>query len=131
MPRNAKRRHQQFPDFRVLQGYYGGMYVSNFNSFGKLYKVMIQADPSMRTDEESLNQIMVRNGLEMVPVSQFVKLHRVYGPDYVGRFNLYTSINVNGVPPQASVLDKLSKPLPRWQKHFADGLRLRFFGSYP
>ena len=82
----------------VLQGYYGGMYVSNFNSFGKLYKVMIQADPSMRTDEESLNQIMVRNGLEMVPVSQFVKLHRVYGPDYVGRFNLYTSINVNGVP---------------------------------
>ena len=62
-----KRRASATPDFRVLQGYYGGMYVSNFNSFGKLYKVMIQADPSMRTDEESLNQIMVRNGLKWFP----------------------------------------------------------------
>lgn len=82
----------------TLQGYYGGMYVSNFNKFGKQYKVMIQADANFRANEESLNQIMVRNGGNMVPVSQFVTLRRVYGPDNITRFNLYTSIAVTGMP---------------------------------
>ena len=67
----------------------------------------------------------------MVPISQFVKLHRVYGPDYVGRFNLYTSINVNGVPPQASVLDKLSRPLPRWQKTLCRWATVTIFRVLP
>ena len=80
----------------TLQGYYGGLYASNFNSFGKLYRVMIQADPSARISPESLNQIKVRNGSEMAPITQFMSLRKVYGPDNIDRFNMYTSMSVNG-----------------------------------
>ena len=82
----------------TLQGYYGGLYASNFNSFGKLYRVMIQADPSTRTNLESLQQIKVRNGSEMAPITQFMTLHKVYGPDIINRFNMFTSMTVNGSP---------------------------------
>jgi HAE1 family hydrophobic/amphiphilic exporter-1 len=82
----------------TLQGYYGGIYASNFNRFGKLYRVMIQAAPDYRTNTESLNKIMVRNGTEMAPITQFVNLSKVYGPDNLNRFNLYTSIGVMGSP---------------------------------
>lgn len=80
----------------TLQGYYGGLYASNFNSFGKLYRVMIQADPSARIGPETLNQIKVRNGSEMAPITQFMSLRKVYGPDNIDRFNMYTSMSVNG-----------------------------------
>ena len=80
----------------TLQGYYGGLYASNFNSFGKLYRVMIQADPSARISPETLNQIKVRNGSEMAPITQFMSLRKVYGPDNINRFNMYTSMTVNG-----------------------------------
>ena len=82
----------------TLQGYYGGLYSSNFNRFGKLYRVMIQADPSQRVNTESLKNIMVRNGNTMAPITQFMSIKRVYGPDNINRFNLYTSIDVNGSP---------------------------------
>ncbi len=82
----------------TLQGYYGGLYASNFNRFGKLYRVMIQADPSARLSPESLNGIKVRNGMEMAPISQFMSLRKVYGPDNITRFNMFTSIAVNGTP---------------------------------
>lgn len=82
----------------TLQGYYGGLYSSNFNRFGKLYRVMIQADPSQRVNTESLKKIMVRNGSEMAPITQFMSIKRVYGPDNINRFNLYTSIGINGSP---------------------------------
>ena len=80
----------------TLQGYYGGMYVSNFNRFGKLYRVYIQADPQDRINPESLNKIFVRNGAEMAPISQFMTLTKVYGPQVINRFNMYTSIGLNG-----------------------------------
>lgn len=80
----------------TLQGYYGGLYASNFNSFGKLYRVMIQADPSARISPETLNQIKVRNGSEMAPITQFMSLRKIYGPDNINRFNMYTSMTVNG-----------------------------------
>ena len=80
----------------TLQGYYGGLYASNFNSFGKLYRVMIQADPSARISPETLNQIKVRNGSEMAPITHFMSLRKVYGPDNIDRFNMYTSMSVNG-----------------------------------
>ena len=83
----------------TLQGYMGGMYVSNFNSFGKLYRVMMQANPESRMSPESLNQIKVRNGSgEMAPITNFISLRRVYGPDVINRFNMYTSISVTGTP---------------------------------
>ena len=82
----------------ALQGYYGGLYASNFNRFGKLYRVMIQADANFRANPETLNQIMVRNGNEMAPITQFVTLRKVYGPDNIKRFNMFTAISVNGSP---------------------------------
>lgn len=82
----------------TLQGYFGGMYISNFNRFGKLYRVMMQAAPDARVSPESLNQIKIRVGNEMAPITNFVALRRVYGPDIISRFNMYTSISVNGTP---------------------------------
>ncbi|MDE6070147.1 MAG: efflux RND transporter permease subunit, partial [Alistipes sp.] len=81
----------------TLSGYYGGQYVSNINRFSKVYRVMIQADPQYRLDTESLNNVFVRmqNG-EMAPISQFVELTKIYGPEVLNRFNLYNSIAVTG-----------------------------------
>lgn len=80
----------------VLTGYYGGQYVSNINRFSKVYRVMIQADPKDRADLESLDNVYVRTGSEMAPISQFLTLTKVYGPETMSRFNMYTSIAVNG-----------------------------------
>lgn len=82
----------------ALQGYYGGMYVSNFNSYGKLYRVMMQASPEARVSPETLKRIKVRNGATMAPIDNFVSLKRVYGPDVINRFNMFTSISVTGSP---------------------------------
>lgn len=82
----------------TLQGYYGGLYASNFNRFGKLYRVMIQADANFRVNPETLNQIMVRNGKEMAPITQFITLRKIYGPDNIKRFNMFTAMSVNGSP---------------------------------
>ena len=82
----------------VLQGYYGGLYASNFNRFGKIYRVMIQAAPSQRVNEESLNKIKVRSNGGMAPISQFISMKRVYGPDNITRFNMYTSMSIDGTP---------------------------------
>ena len=78
----------------TLQGYYGGLYASNFNAYGKLYRVMVQADPSTRMTPESMNNIYVRTSGGMSPVNEFCTLKRVYGPANINRFNLFTSINV-------------------------------------
>lgn len=82
----------------TLQGYFGGIYASNFNRFGKLYRVMIQADPQYRINPESLQGVKVRNGNEMAPITQFMTLKKIYGPDNIKRFNMFTSMSVNGSP---------------------------------
>lgn len=78
----------------TLQGYYGGLYASNFNSFGKLYRVMIQGAPETRMTEASLQNVYVRTPGGMAPVQEFCRLERVFGPTNISRFNLFTSINV-------------------------------------
>ena len=78
----------------TLQGYYGGLYASNFNAYGKLYRVMVQGSPETRMTPESLNNIYVRTKDDMAPVKEFCNLTRVYGPSNINRFNLFTSINV-------------------------------------
>ncbi len=82
----------------TLQGYYGGLYASNLNRFGKLYRVMVQAERSERTNLESLKKIKVRNGSEMAPITQFMTIKKVYGPSSINRFNMYTSLSINGNP---------------------------------
>ena len=82
----------------TLSGYYGGQYVSYFNRFSKVYRVIIQADPKYRLDTESLNNVFVRmsNG-EMAPISQYVKLTKTYGSEVLNRFNMYSSIAISGM----------------------------------
>ena len=78
----------------TLQGYYGGLYASNFNAYGKLYRVMVQGSPETRMTPESLNSVYVRTPSGMSPIQEFCKLERVYGPTNISRFNLFTSITV-------------------------------------
>ena len=79
----------------ALGSYCGGSYVSNFNKFGKVYRVMLQASPDQRLDRQSLDNMFVRNGDKMAPISQFVTLRTVLGAEIAKRFNLYNTINVN------------------------------------
>ena len=81
----------------ALSGYVGGLYASNFVRFTKLYRVMVQASPEYRLDEESLNNIFVRNNAgEMSPIGQYITLTRIYGSETLSRFNLFPSIQVGG-----------------------------------
>jgi HAE1 family hydrophobic/amphiphilic exporter-1 len=83
----------------AMQGYFGGIYASNFNQFGQQFRVMIQADPSYRAKPEGLNYLFVRNATgTMAPITEFVSLQNTYGPQSISRFNLYTSIAINGSP---------------------------------
>ena len=86
---------------RTMQYYYGGNYVSNFNKFGKQYRVIIQADTNYRANLEGLNKIFVKSANDkMAPITEFINMKRVYGPESISRFNLFTSISVSGAPNQ-------------------------------
>ena len=82
----------------ALGSYCGGAYISNYNQYGKVYRVMMQASPEYRLDEQALNNMFVRNGMEMAPVSQFVTLKKVLGPESANRFNLFSAITANVNP---------------------------------
>ena len=83
----------------ALQGYYGGIYASNFNQFGKQFRVMIQADYAYRANPSGLNKIFVRSSDgTMAPVTEFITLTKVYGPESIERFNMFTSVSVTGQP---------------------------------
>lgn len=83
----------------AMQGYYGGVYASNFNEFGQQYRVMVQASPEYRLTPESMNSVFVRTpDGQMVPITEFVTLTQTYGPQSITRFNLFNSISVNGTP---------------------------------
>ncbi len=83
--------------FNTMQGYYGGLYTTDFNKFGKQYRVMIQAKPSERANEQSIHNIYVKNAAgQQVAISQFVDFKRIYGPEAVARFNMLKAVNVNG-----------------------------------
>ncbi|RAJ36983.1 efflux RND transporter permease subunit [Pedobacter cryoconitis] len=83
----------------TLQGYYGGLYASDFNKFGKQYRVMMQSHPDYRGKEADINKVFVRTdkGL-MAPITEFVTLKKTYGPEFINRFNLFTSTTVTGTP---------------------------------
>ncbi|UZR96851.1 efflux RND transporter permease subunit [Chondrinema litorale] len=83
----------------VMQGYYGGIYASDFNRFNKQYRVMVQSKASFRAKPEDLQSILVKvNSGEMAPITQFVTLKKVYGSEFIRRFNLNTAANITGVP---------------------------------
>lgn len=81
----------------AMQGYIGGVYAADFTKYGKQYRVMVQSLPDSRVDANSLNELYVRTGSGiMAPISQFVTLERVFGPQTVNRFNLFTSVKITG-----------------------------------
>ena len=82
----------------AVGSYCGGAYISNYNQYGKVYRVVMQASPEYRLDEQALNNMFVRNGTQMAPVSQFMTLKQVLGPETANRFNLYSTITANVNP---------------------------------
>jgi len=83
--------------FNTLQGYIGGIYAADFSRFGKQYRVYVQALPEARAGKADLNELYVRTESgEMTPITQFVTLNRIYGPQAVTRFNLFNSTTVTG-----------------------------------
>lgn len=83
----------------TLQAYLGSEYATNFIRFGQLYKVMIQSLPEYRSKPEDVLKLYVKNKTdEMVPVSAFATIEKVYGPELVTRYNMYPSAILNGEP---------------------------------
>ena len=78
-----------------MSGYFGGQYASNFNAFGKLYRVYIQGSPESRMTIDKLNDVYIRTNNGMSPINEFVTLKRTYGPSSINRFNLFTAITIN------------------------------------
>ncbi len=114
----------------TLQGYIGGYYASDFNRFGKQYRVMLQSESSFRGNPDDLNSIKIRtNNGEMAPISEFITLTRIYGPENITRFNMYTSINVTGSPnPGFSTGDAINVIREVATKHLPAGYTFEFSG---
>ena len=84
---------------QTLQVYYGSTFASDFNRFGKYYRVIVQADKSYRAEPSSFDGVFVKNNQgQMVPVNTIAKLQRVYGPETVTRNNLFNAVTINGMP---------------------------------
>lgn len=96
----AMQLHVEVSDvLKTLQLYYGSSFVSDFNRFGKYYRVIAQADANYRSDEASLNGIYIKNDVgQMVPANLLVHFDRAFGPETVTRNNLYNAVTINGTP---------------------------------
>lgn len=116
--------------FSALQGYIGGIYAADFVRFGKQYRVMIQAMPEDRRDESSLSNIFITTASgQMAPITQFITLERVYGPQSVTRFNLFTSANMSGATnPGFSTGDAIRAINEVSAEHLGNDLGIDFTG---
>ncbi len=115
----------------AMQGYIGGYYASDFNRFGKQYRVMLQAEPKYRGNPESMNNVFVKTSSgEMAPITEFISFKRIYGPENLTRFNMYTSIAVNGGPnPGFSSGQAIEVVKDVAQKTLPQGYTYEFSGS--
>ena len=113
----------------ALASYCGGSYISNMNQFSKVYRVMLQSNPQARTTENDLNNMFIRNQGEMAPLSQFVKLTPVLGPEIDNRFNLFSSISVNVTANTGVSNTEVMKIIERVHKEvFPEGYSYEFGG---
>ena len=108
----------------ALGSYCGGSYVSNYNQFGKVYRVMLQASPEYRLDQHALDNMFVRNGEAMAPISQFVTLKETMGAEIATRFNLYSSITVNVNPAEGYSSGQAQQAI---QEVAAQGIAIRLW----
>ncbi|RZK92946.1 MAG: efflux RND transporter permease subunit [Pedobacter sp.] len=84
---------------QTMQTYFGSAQASDFNRFGKYYRVIVQADVTDRADPSSIDRVFVKNNKgDMVPINTLVKLSRIYGSETVSRYNLFNSISINAIP---------------------------------
>lgn len=84
---------------KILNGYIGGDYASQFNAFGKLYHVILQADPELRADRDDLNNILIHTDRgAYIPITELTTFKKTYGVESLGRFNLFSSINIEISP---------------------------------
>jgi len=84
---------------QTMQAYFGSAQASDFNRFGKYYRVIVQADIDDRADPSAINNVFVKNkNGEMVPINTLVKLSRIYGSETASRYNLFNSISINAIP---------------------------------
>lgn len=122
----------------TLQVYYGSSFASDFNRFGKFYRVIVQADIDYRVDASSLNNVFVKNGNgEMVPVTSLVSLERVFGPETVTRNNLFNAVAINGIPAPgyssgdaiAAVQEVAANTLPRGYSYDFTGMTREEIGA--
>lgn len=113
-----------------LQGYLGGYYVSDFNLYGKQFRVMLQAEPEYRGSPDDLSQIFVRSATgEMAPITEFISVTRVFGAETLKRFNMFTSISVTGSPkPGFSTGDAIAAVQRVAQEKFPAGYGYEFSG---
>ncbi|WP_281980749.1 efflux RND transporter permease subunit [Tenacibaculum mesophilum] len=114
----------------ALQGYIGGNYAADFSRFGKQFRVFVQSLPEDRINEESLNSMFIKTPSgEMTPISQFVSLERVYGPQTVNRFNLFNSVTVNGgITPGFSTGDAITKINSLAENNLPEGYSVAYSG---
>ncbi len=85
--------------YTTVGAFLGGAYVNDFNRFGRLYKAYIQAEPEYRISEDRINLFFVKNkNGQSIPLSAFVSIKEIAGPDFTNRFNLYRSIELTGGP---------------------------------
>ncbi|GAF98930.1 unnamed protein product, partial [marine sediment metagenome] len=100
--------------YTTVGAFLGGSYVNDFNRFGRLYKAYIQAEPQYRLNEDQVNLFYIKNSAgDSVPLSAFVSIKEIVGPDYTNRFNLYRAIELTGGPASgftsAQALDALEE----------------------
>lgn len=115
---------------QTMQAYFGSAQASDFNRFGKYYRVMVQADKTERAEPNSMDGVYVKNRLgEMVPINTLVKLNRVYGPETASRYNLFNSIGINALPnPGFSSGDAIHAVEEVAKQHLPSGFSYEFSG---
>ena len=115
----------------TMQAYFGSAQASDFNRFGKYYRVVVQADIADRTDPSTIDRVFVKNNKgESVPINTLVKLTRVYGSETASRFNLFNSIEINAIPkPGYSSGDAIEAIRETAKEQLPQGVALEFAGQ--
>ncbi|ROS01817.1 HAE1 family hydrophobic/amphiphilic exporter-1 [Sinobacterium caligoides] len=116
--------------FASLQTMLGGSYVNDFNRYGKVFRVMLQAETQYRNSEDDIISFHVRNNEgEMVPLSTLVKINPVLGPEYISQFNLYSSAQMNAFPAPGHSTGDVIKAIQRASSQLPDGYTYSWSGQ--
>jgi HAE1 family hydrophobic/amphiphilic exporter-1 len=114
----------------TMQAYFGTAQASDFNRFGKYYRVVVQADVADRTDPSAIDRVFVKNKTgEMVPINTLVKFKRVFGSETASRYNLFNSIQINAIPKPGYSSGDAIKAIQETAKELPQGFAYEFSGQ--